>query len=433
MSEIAQTLEGAAKPDAEEDDALLEFGGPFGNLVLLFALPLIVAYLYFGWAFNGGSLIPGEQSDWAGWLRALVPTWQAIAFYLAWFGFQAALQAWAPGKIVEGTELPNGGRLRYKMNGRWAFVLSLGGMAALHFTGLLPLTFLVDQIGALISVITIFSYVFSACMYWLGKRNDPRLSDSTIRNFFMGAGHNPRLSKDALFDFKLFCEARPGLILWVVLNAAFAAAQYEAHGFVSVAMILVNVFQLIYIADYFINEPAILTTMDIKHENFGFMLVFGDLAWVPLTYTLQAAYLVDHVHDLPWWVAALAVAMNLGGLYIFRAVNLQKHEFRSDPENAKIWGKPVEYIQTKHGSKLLVSGFWGLSRHFNYVGDLLMAASWSLPCLFGSLLPWFYPVYFAILLVHRERRDHHFCKKKYGEDWDRYCERVRWRIVPFLY
>lgn len=34
--------------------------------------------------------------------------------------------------------------------------------------------------------------------------------------------------------------------------------------------------------------------MDITTEGFGFMLAFGDLTWVPFTYSLQARYLVDH-------------------------------------------------------------------------------------------------------------------------------------------
>lgn len=34
-------------------------------------------------------------------------------------------------------------------------------------------------------------------------------------------------------------------------------------------------------------HQAILTTMDITTDGFGFMLVFGDLAWVPFTYSLQ--------------------------------------------------------------------------------------------------------------------------------------------------
>jgi Delta14-sterol reductase len=40
-------------------------------------------------------------------------------------------------------------------------------------------------------------------------------------------------------------------------------------------------------------QQAILTTMDITTDGFGFMLAFGDLAWVPFTYTLQAHYLAS--------------------------------------------------------------------------------------------------------------------------------------------
>ena len=37
-----------------------------------------------------------------------------------------------------------------------------------------------------------------------------------------------------------------------------------------------------------LTEQAILTTMDITTDGFGYMLAFGDLAWVPFTYSLQA-------------------------------------------------------------------------------------------------------------------------------------------------
>jgi protein-S-isoprenylcysteine O-methyltransferase Ste14 len=51
----------------------------------------------------------------------------------------------------------------------------------------------------------------------------------------------------------------------------------------------------------------------------------------------------------------------------------------------------------------------------------------------GSPLPYFYLVYFTILLVHRERRDHDLCAVRYGRHWETYCRKVRWRIVPGLY
>ncbi len=71
-------------------------------------------------------------------------------------------------------------------------------------------------------------------------------------------------------------------------------AQHLATGSVSASTALVVAFQLLYVADALWFEAAILTTMDITSDGFGFMLVFGDLTWVPFTYTLQARYLADH-------------------------------------------------------------------------------------------------------------------------------------------
>lgn len=183
---------------------------------------------------------------------------------------------------------------------------------------------------------------------------------------------------------------------------------------------------------YYFHEEAILTTFDIKHEKFGWMLAWGDLVWVPFTYTIQAQYLVHHTHELTGWQAVGLVALNGVGFAIFRGANIQKHRFRKDPTRP-IWGKPPESIVTARGSLLLTSGWWGLARHANYFGDLLMAWAWCLPCGFGSPLPYFYVVYFTILLVHRERRDNAICQARYGEDWDRYREKVPWRIIPGVY
>jgi hypothetical protein len=78
------------------------------------------------------------------------------------------------------------------------------------------------------------------------------------------------------------------LIGWVALDVACAFKQYELHGVVSMPMLLVCAFHAWYVADYFKHEPAILSTWDVRRENFGFMLCFGNLVWVPFTYTIQA-------------------------------------------------------------------------------------------------------------------------------------------------
>jgi hypothetical protein len=57
-------------------------------------------------------------------------------------------------------------------------------------------------------------------------------------------------------------------------------------------------------------QEAILTTMDIVHDGFGLMLAFGDLAWVPFMYCLQARFVLEHPVQWPVWALAGIFALN---------------------------------------------------------------------------------------------------------------------------
>ncbi len=426
---------GGASPGAAAARRLrADFGGAAGHLALLLALPAATAYLYFCARFNDGRLLPGPGADWAAFADSLVPSWESAGAYLGWLIFQALLQALAPGPTVEGTALADGSRLRYRMNGRASLLITAAAVALAVATGLSPLRWIHDHFGELISVATLFCFGFALWLLVYGRAPEPaREPRGALVDYFLGAARHPRVPPIYGFDLKVFFEARPGLIGWILVTFSFAAVQIERHGSLSTSMAIVCALQLLYVLDYFWHESAILTTLDVQHERFGWMLLFGDLVWVPMTYSLQSHYLIDHAPDLPSWAAALCVLLGLGGLALFRASNLQKHRFRSDPEGLRIRGRPAAFIETRQGNRLLVSGYWGWSRHSNYLGDWLLGLAWSLACGFGSPLPYFYPIYFAVLLIHRERRDHRRCAAKYGEDWERYCRRVRWRIVPGLY
>jgi protein-S-isoprenylcysteine O-methyltransferase Ste14 len=69
----------------------------------------------------------------------------------------------------------------------------------------------------------------------------------------------------------------------------------------------------------------------------------------------------------------------------------------------------------------------------NYTGDLMMAWAWALTCGFGSAVPYVYPVYLTLLLLHRERRAERLNRRKYGADWDAYCRLVPYRFLPYVY
>jgi Delta14-sterol reductase len=417
------------------------FAFGYSAIPLMVLLPPLVYYMWWCMVSQGGAMAWPSAAFW----RSIpLPTARSTLIFGGWFLFQMALQAFAPGPRVEGTPLGDGRRLAYRMNGwlswwlTWAalgLVVASGGLRGGAAGALSVATTLYDELGPLITTANVFTFLFGIYLYRWGKRHPDDgsaiLTGNRLYDYFMGTSLNPR---NGAFDWKLFCEARPGLIGWVVVDLALAAKQYELHGRVSTPMVLVCLFQAWYVADYYFHEEAILTTWDIKHENFGWMLCWGDLVWVPFTYTLQALYLVHHPGELPVWAVVGIVTLNVVGYVIFRGTNIQKHHFRNHPDAPlRWWGGAPEFIATVRGPRLLTNGFWGIARHLNYLGDLMMGLAWSLPCGFGHLLPYFYPIYFTMLLVHRERRDHGACAKKYGRDWDAYCARVRWRILPGVY
>jgi delta14-sterol reductase len=399
-----------------------------GFVGMIVSLPLLTWYFAIAIVEYDAALVWPDAAFWA---HVEPPSVASMVFYALWIGFQALLAALLPGRTAQGAPLPDGRRLEYRLNGLLA--LALTGALALGAVALelAPPGIFFDQFGALVTTSNLVVLIACVGLVVLGRRQasqgDRELN--LLEAYTLGACRNPRIGS---FDLKFFSESRPSMILWVLIDLSLAAKQLELHGVVSNAMILVCFFQILYVADYFYFEDAILTTWDIKHENFGFILGWGCLVWIPFAYSLQPLYLVAHPAPLPWWGATGIFALNALGFYIFRTSNLQKHRFSSDPMEP-IWGEKPEFIRTERGSLLLTSGWWGVARHSNYLGDWLMGLSWSLTCGFGRLIPYFYPLYFAVLLIHREWRDSKHCAMKYGTDWERYTDKVRWRIIPGIY
>ncbi|XP_011804362.1 PREDICTED: lamin-B receptor [Colobus angolensis palliatus] len=402
-----------------------------GVFLIMFGLPVFLFLLLLMCKQKDPSLLNFPPP-----LPALYELWETRVFgvYLLWFLIQVLFYLLPIGKVVEGTPLIDGRRLKYRLNGFYAFILTSAVIGTSLFQGVefhyVYSHFLQFALGA-----TVFCVVLSVYLYMRSlkaPRNDlsPASSGNAVYDFFIGRELNPRIGT---FDLKYFCELRPGLIGWVVINLVMLLAEMKIQdrAIPSLAMILVNSFQLLYVVDALWNEEALLTTMDIIHDGFGFMLAFGDLVWVPFIYSFQAFYLVSHPNEVSWPMASLIIVLKLCGYVIFRGANSQKNAFRKNPSDPKL--AHLKTIHTSTGKHLLVSGWWGFVRHPNYLGDLIMALAWSLPCGFNHILPYFYVIYFTMLLVHREARDEYHCKKKYGVAWEKYCQRVPYRIFPYIY
>ena len=47
-----------------------------------------------------------------------------------------------------------------------------------------------------------------------------------------------------------------------------------------------------------------------------------------------------------------------------------------------------------------------------------------------SPFPWFYPVFFCLMITHRALRDIERCRLKYGESWTEYEKMVPYLFIP---
>lgn len=168
---------------------------------------------------------------------------------------------------------------------------------------------------------------------------------------------------------------------------------------------------------------------------------WGCLVWIPSLYTSHTLYMTNHPITLGLPLALTIFIIGILSILINYDADRHKETVRNTNGNCTIWGrKPVTILadyQTTTGegkkSLLLVSGWWGISRHFHYIPELMAALAWSIPALFYSIVPYVYFIFLLILLTHRATRDDERCREKYGTHWDEYCKKVPYKIVPFVF
>ncbi|KAL1973729.1 hypothetical protein VTN31DRAFT_5289 [Thermomyces dupontii] len=475
-----------------------EFGGPLGAAGIIFGLPVLLYSFVFVCNDVSGcpapSLLHPSTLAWdalkeeIGWpeegLAALFDA-RVTLWVLGYYALCLAGQVFLPGRVHEGTVLTCGRRLKYKFNSFLFAILLLSGLGVgtyLNGADFAAWTFIWDNHVQLITAnmlvviaLSIFVYANSFTIPAPGQPNpDYRElaagghTGNVLYDLFIGRELNPRIKLPIPFvsdvsrtiDIKVLCEMRPGLVGWVILNLSNIAHQYRVHGYVTDSIVLITAFQGFYVLESLYTESSILTMIDTIMDGFGYMLAFGDLVWVPFLYSFQTRYLSIFPAKMGVSGIAFTLAVYGVGYYIFRSANAQKDRFRRNPDDPRV--KHLKYITTKTGSKLLISGWWGVARHINYFGDWLMSWAFCLPTGvagyiieqslnpatglvekravqtpevrgWGMIFTYFYILYFGTLLVHREARDEEKCRNKYGKDWERYTSIVKFKIIPGVY
>ncbi|KAG1458801.1 hypothetical protein G6F56_006309 [Rhizopus delemar] len=452
-----------SKLDEDLDKEIVyEFGGPLGALGMMLGFPCLMYYFWVCLEFYQGALITPSAYTKEGITQFVMdivskvksdaaPTPIAMKIYLGFVFYTAVCAYFMPGPVVEGLPLPylKGNRLKYLCNGLSSWYLTLVLSFVLHVTGVFRLTLIIENFGSIMTVAILLGFTLSTVVFisafLTGKQH--RMSGSLIYDYFMGAILNPRVGH---LDLKMWAETR---ISWPVLfytSVSCALKQYELNGSVSGPIAFMVLAHWLYCNACQKGEECIPTSWDIFYEKDGFMLIFWNLAGVPFTYGYAPIYLLKSElatgkaiqHNWPVTIGLFITL--LFAYYFFDTGNSQKNRFRMEQNGSFMtrnafpqlpWGhvKNPSYIQTEHGNLLLTSGWWGIVRKPHYTADLVQSLSWGLVTGFGSYLPYFYFTFFVIVLTHRASRDMERCAKKYGKDWDRYCERVPYILIPYIF
>jgi hypothetical protein len=260
----------------------------------------------------------------------------------------------------------------------------------------------------------------------------PPVKKSFLSDLFLGRIENLQLWNGRV-DAKMWLYLTGATML--ELNVlSFMAHHIMLYGDQASAGIIISTALLTYfVVDYFIFEEVHLYTYDLFAEKVGFKLGWGCIVFYPFFYSVflwSTADLPDpHTAE---WLLVIYVLIFFTGWILSRGANLQKYYFKKKPERAFL-GIIPETISDGN-NYLLVNGFWGLSRHINYLGEILMALGIILCTGYPGLIwPWLYPLYYVVLLFTRQNDDNKRCSVKYGALWKIYEKKVPFRIIPFIY
>lgn len=352
---------------------------------------------------------------------------RAAAVYGAFFFGLLIAARILPGKVYRGFKQPSGDHKDYKINGLalWVATHMAIVVGVLWFD--LSLSSLIYEFWSYFIVVNAASFAWMFILYFGGRiRGEPARAGllGFVADYWYGVELNPTWKG---VDLKTWAY-QPSLIGLSLLNAAFGWVQYEQQGSLTPQMIAYLSFWWLYMTSHYWFEPGVLSMWDVIAEKFGFMLVWGDLVLVPFFYCIGGWWLVGQTEPMSGAMVGGVVGVHVMGLWIFRGANAQKDQFKRHPDQP-IWGKSPETI----GGRLLVSGWWGIGRKINYTGEIMVYFSFALCTGMQSVLPYLLPLWLCVLLPHRAWRDEKRCSSKYGELWEQYTKRARFRMIPFVY
>ena len=369
-----------------------EFGGSLGVSAIMIGFPLLMYYMWIGQTYyDGKAPRPLQDESWPDFFRHLYnraytgafPSLKAWIMYWSFLIFQGACYCLMPGIWTKGKPLPheNGLRLDYYCSAVASWWTTIIVAVSLHVSGIFKLYQIVNEFGPLMSVAIISGITVSVIAYasaiYRGKQH--RMTGHLMYDFFMGAELNPRLF--GILDFKMFFELRLPWFTLFLITLGTAARQYEQFGYVSGEVGLLLMGHFLYANACCKGEELIVPTWDMYYEKWGFMLIFWNMAGVPLSYCHCTLYLANH-HPSTYALNKFAlVALYVTYLFVYwvwDTTNSQKNRFRAQQFGGASTRKSFPYlpwqivenpkiIRSEDGGTILADGWCKLLRSwFSY-------------------------------------------------------------------
>jgi len=276
----------------------------------------------------------------------------------------------------------------------------------------------------------IFAYIMAK---WKGKHNlnSKGTTGNPIVDIFNGVELNPKHLK---LDWKLQLF-RSSMTMFAMLNVVMVADQIvKSQGAVSPQLVVAAICQVIYAMDALYFEEYFFLSHDAMNTGYGWSLLNSYL-FFPFLPTLTTRYLMGVSAPMAWYyLVVIGVVFALGYL-VYRSSENQRCEFAKNPSNPALAN--IETMVAGGNKKLIVNSWWGIVRHPNYLGEILITWSWVLPaaCSLGrtALVPYYLPVVTTILLLIRSHQLNQKNKRKFGAVWTTYTEKVKSNIIPYVY
>ena len=356
-----------------------------------------------------------------------------LAIFAAFFLAQVVLPARrVPGYVINSE---TGEPRQYRLNGLLVFVIAVLVWAFAFEPMGIPRDWFYRSSVYAVAGGTVFTAIFAVMAVFSQPQGNNK---NPIAALWTGRAREFQFFNNRI-DVKMYFYVVGGSML--VLNAMSGAAyHHERFGDdANPGIYLYAAFFTFYILDYFIFERVQLYTYDLIHEKLGFMLFWGGLVvygWLFILPLWGMAAYPDPGFSTLWtyvWLIGTG-ALFLLGWGISRGASLQKYWFKRWPDRKFIGLIEPKYIQAGD-RKILYSGFWGVSRHFNYMGEGFLSLSIALSFgHFGVPWAWIYMAFVVTLFTFRQRDDERHCAEKYGpEKWAEYKAKVKYRICPGIY